>query len=188
MCRMTVAGNCAHGDQQNRRSGCKIDSWLRRTLGLPLQRQGAVGINIAEFRQCHSPAEEFGFDSVLSSFTAPALALAMCIRTAFVVSSTRVLGRWNLRVAVDTRRQRPYRLRRVCLAANTSSDLIALIAPVKDFEDYSKHFCHHTFCRAISLLRRRDGRTFRYGRCAGEGYQAEVGSIWGLLSTFLSSH
>ena len=73
--------------------------------------------------------------SVLSSFTAPALAFAMCLRTASVVSSTRVLGRWNLRVAVDTRRLRLYRLRRVRSAANTSSDLIALIAPVKDLED-----------------------------------------------------
>src|SRR5271165_6253415 len=72
----------------------------------------------------------WAWNSVLSSFTAPALALAMCLRTASVVSSTRVLGRWNLRVAVDTRRQGLYRLRRVGSAANTSSDLIALIAPL----------------------------------------------------------
>ena len=89
-----------------------------------------------EFRQCHSPAEEFrlGFRCCRASLPRRSR-LAMCLRTTSVVSSTRVLGRWNLRVAVDTRRQRLYRLGRVRSAANTSSDLIALIAPVEDFED-----------------------------------------------------
>jgi len=110
---------------------------LRRTLGIALQRKGTVGVNMPDFRQCHSPAKEFGlgFRCCRASLPPTALALAMCLRTPSVVSSTRVLGRWNLRVAVDTRRQRLYRLRRVRSAANTSSDLIALIAPVKDFED-----------------------------------------------------
>src|SRR5271157_1329902 len=130
---MTLAGDRAPW-RSERRSGGKIECGLgehwesrypQRHSGSQHARLSAVSL---------ASKRVWTRISVLSSFTAPALALAMCLRTASVVSSTRVLGRWNLRVAVDTRRQRLYRLRRV-RSANTSSDLIALIAPVKDFED-----------------------------------------------------
>ena len=158
---------------------------LRRTLGIGLQRKGTVGVNMPDFRQCHSPAREFWtWISALSSFTAPALALAMCLRTASVVSSTRVLGRWNLRVAVDSTRQRPYRLRRVCSAANTSSDLIALIAPVKDFKDPQSTFVT-TRSQSHIFLRRRDGRTFRYGRLSvGRAIRRKLEAYWGCSRLF----
>jgi hypothetical protein len=142
-----------------------------------------------EFRQCHSPAKRvLNWISVLSSFTAPALASAMYLRTASVVSSTRVLGRWNLRVAVDTRRQRLYRLRRISSAAKTNSDLIALIAPVKDFED-----CQSTLVTTRSAepyLFKAARRPYLSARplCVGRLSGGSSKHIGGLLSTFWSIH
>src|SRR5271157_1375244 len=85
------------------------------------------------------------------------------------------------------RRQRLYRLRRV-RSANTSSDLIALIGPVKDFED-SQNTLITTRSAELYLFKtaRRPYLSVRPLEC-GEGYQEKVGSILGLLSTFLSSH
>ncbi len=135
VCGITVVGNRARGDHQNGRLGWKIEFRLNEHWESRCNAK-ASGSQYARLSAASLASKRvWNWISVLSSFTAPALALAMRLRTASVVSSTRVLGRWNLRAAVDTRRQRLYRLRRVRLAANTSSDLIALIAPVKDFED-----------------------------------------------------
>jgi hypothetical protein len=183
-----VAKNRARGNRQSRRVGWKIDVRLTRTLGIALQRKGTVGVSMPEFRQDHSPARDLDLNSVLSRVTGPALALAMFLRTASVVSSTRVLGRWNLRVAVDTRRQRPYRLRRVSSAANTSSDLIALIAPVKDFEDSQSNLV--TTRSAEPHLFKTARRPYLSVRplFVGRAIRRRLEAYWGLLSTFLSSH
>lgn len=139
-----------------------------------------------EFRQGHSPAKEFapGF-RFLSSFTASTLALAMCLRT--VVSPTRVLGRWNLRVAVDNRRQRLYRLRRERSAANTSSDLIALIAPVKNFEGPQSTPLTTRCAKPCTplYLSKTARRPYLSVRPWGEGDREEVGSILGVALDFL---
>jgi hypothetical protein len=125
--------------------------------------------------------------SALSSSTTPAFALAMRLRTRSVVSSIRVLGRWNLRVAVDTRRQRLYRLGRERSAANTSSDLIALIAPVEDFED-SPSTLVTTRTQSQIFLRRRDGRTFRYGRWwVGRAIRRKLEAYWGCSRLLVQS-
>ena len=56
----------------------------------------------------------------------------------------------------------------------------------KDFR-FSKHSCHHTYAEPnLFKTARRPYLSVR--PLVGEGYQAEIGSILGLLSTFLSSH
>src|SRR5271165_5553341 len=128
----------------------------------------------------------WAWNSVLSSFTAPALALAMCLRRASVVSSTRVLGRWNLRVAVDTKRQRRYRLRRVCSAANTSSDLIASIAPVKDFEDSQSSLVTTRSAEPyLSRTARRPYLSVRPLECGeGRAIRRKLEAYWGCSRLF----
>src|SRR5271157_5787101 len=113
VCWMTVAGNRARGDHQNRRLGWKIDFRLNEHWESRCKPKAQWESICPNFGRVTRHQKSLDLNSVLSSFTAPAVALAMCLRTASVVSSTRVLGRWNLRVAVDTRRQGLYRLRRV---------------------------------------------------------------------------
>ena len=117
VCWMTVAGNRARGDHQNRSLGWKIDFRLDEHWESRCKPKAQWESICPNFGRVTRHQKSLDLNSVLSSFTAPAVALAMCLRTASVVSSTRVLGRWNLRVAVDIRRQRLYRLRRVSSAA-----------------------------------------------------------------------
>jgi hypothetical protein len=89
-------------------------------------------------------------------------------------------------MAVDTRRQRLYRLRGVRSAANTGSDLIAVIAPVKNSEGSPSTFV--TTYSAEPYLFKTARRPYLSVRpLCGEGYQEEIGSISGLLSTLLFS-
>ena len=132
---MPVAGNRTRGDHQNRRLGWKIEfrldeHWESRynakASGSQYARLSAVSL---------ASRRVWTWISARSSFTAPELALAMCLRIASVISLTRVLGRWDLPVAVDTRRQRIYRLRRARSAAKPQFRSHCFSCSVKDFED-----------------------------------------------------
>src|SRR5271165_4903949 len=111
----------------------------------------------------------------------------MCLRTTSVVSSIRVLGRWNLRVAVDTRRQRLYRLGRVCSAANTSSDLIALIAPVVGLPRFSKHSCHHTYTEPNLFETARRPYLSVRPLVGGEAIRRKLEAYWGCSRLLVQS-
>src|SRR5271165_167030 len=82
---------------------------------------------------------------------------------ASVVSSIRVAGLWNFRVAVASTRQRIKRLGNVCSALKTISDLTGFAL----LQLGSAMNVVHPAQSSIDGAARRDGRIFGSGRCAG---------------------
>src|SRR5271165_225293 len=96
---------------------------------------------------------------------------------ASVVSSIRVAGLWNFRVAVASTRQRIKRLGNVCSALKTISDLTGFAL----LQLGSAMNVVHPAQSSIDGAARRDGRIFGSGRCAG-GMAGRGSKIWCKMS------
>ena len=89
---------------------------------------------------------------------------------------------------METTRQRLYRLCRVCSAANTSSDLIAFITPVKDFEDSQS--IRAAICSYVPqnyFLKGETAVPFGPAAVRGEVIRRKLEAYWGCSRFFLQS-